>query len=116
MWGIAKGLLVFAAGWWLIFKVSDWIQGLPWVERRRLKKALEAADKWPPKRPLHLTPATYRVFYSDSVVQEVRLTSEEIHRWAIASNALSIQKTGCQIVRIEDESNSVVWRLTSTED
>jgi hypothetical protein len=45
-----------------------------------LQKAFEAAKNWPPKRPPEMTPATYRVIYSDGVTQETRLIPSEIEK------------------------------------
>jgi hypothetical protein len=55
-------------------------------DARAVLKAFEAAQNWPPKRAPEQTAAAYHVLYSDGLSQQTQLTSDEIDRWAIASN------------------------------
>jgi hypothetical protein len=83
---IVEGIIVLAITWLIIFKVADGIQNLPWLEQRRLRKAYEAAKNWPPKRAPEMTPATYRVVYTDGKSEETRLSPNEIEGWAVRCN------------------------------
>jgi hypothetical protein len=81
-----------------------------WLERRRLLKAFNAAKNWPPRRPPELTPADYRVYYSDGFSQETRLLPSEITRWVAACNSDSDKRRSPHpIIRIIDASGSIVW-------
>jgi hypothetical protein len=92
-----------AAAAWLLYRVALYYQ----LERNRV--VLEAAKNWPPKRPPELTPATYRVVYSDGASQETLLTPEEINRWATASNRDAEGKFPHRIIRVVNERGVVVW-------
>jgi hypothetical protein len=71
--------------------------------------AFEAAKNYPPKRPPEMTPATYRVIYSDGVTQETRLIPAEIEKWVTASNKAEADKP-YRIVRVLDPEGRVVWQ------
>lgn len=78
------------------------------AETAELQAAFEAAKNYPPKRPPEMTPATYRVLYSDGVTQETRLIPAEIEKWVAASNKAEADKP-YRIVRVIDPQGRVVW-------
>jgi hypothetical protein len=87
-----------------------------WLERRRLLKAFEGAKNWPPKRPPHLTPANYRVYYSDGFSQETSLLPDEISRWVAACNSDTDKlRSPHPIVRVIDVSGLTVWPTASPD-
>jgi hypothetical protein len=66
--------------------ISNANENLPWFDRRRLRRAFDAANNWPPKRPPEMTPATYRVFYSDGICVEKTFVPVEIEGWVARYN------------------------------
>jgi hypothetical protein len=74
-----------------------------------LRRAFENAKNWPPKRPPEMTPATYRVVFSDGKVQDTELLPREIDSWATLSNKDAEGKFPYRIVRIIDPNGSTVW-------
>lgn len=86
-------------------KLPQFEQGADTTE---LQKAIEAAKTWPAKRAPELTPATYRVIYSDGVTQETRLVPAEIEKWVTASNKAEVDKP-YRIVRVLDPQGHIVW-------
>lgn len=56
-----------------------------------------------------MTPATYRVVFSDGKCQDTVLLPTEINDWATATNRDAEGKHQWRIVRISDPSGSTVW-------
>ncbi len=73
-----------------------------------LQKAFDAANNWPPKRTPEMTPATYKVVYSDGVTQDTCFIPAEIENWVAESNKADANKP-YRIVRIIDSQARVVW-------
>jgi hypothetical protein len=79
-------------------------------EDAMLRRAFENAKNYqPPKRPPEMTPATYRVVYSDGVCQDTVLTPRETDDWATRSNKDAEGKFPYRIVRIIDANGKTVW-------
>jgi len=78
-------------------------------EDAMLRRAFENAKNWPPKRSAEMTPATYRVIFSDGKSQNTDLLPMEVDRWATESNRDAEGKFQWRIVRIIDPSGNTVW-------
>jgi hypothetical protein len=78
-------------------------------EDAMLRRAFENAKNWPPKRSPEMTPATYRVVFSDGKCQDTDLLPKEIDRWATKSNRDAEGKFQWRIVRIIDQAGNTVW-------
>jgi hypothetical protein len=74
-----------------------------------LRTAFENAKNWPPKRPPEMTPANYRVVYSDGVSQDRAFLPKEIDDWATLSNQDAEGKFPNRVVRIIDTNGNTVW-------
>jgi hypothetical protein len=77
------------------------------IEETALRKAFDDAKNWPPKRSPEMTPATYRVIFSDGNIQENRFVPTEIESWAARCNKDAEGK--CRILRILDATDNIVW-------
>jgi hypothetical protein len=79
------------------------------LEDAMLRRAFENAKNWPPKRSPEMTPAAYRVVFSDGKCQDTVLLPSEIDGWATETNREAESKYQGRIVRIIDPNGNTVW-------
>lgn len=108
-WAILKAILIFGAMWAVIFKASDVIQNLRWLQRRRIQKAFDAANKWSPKQSPERTPASYRVLYRDGATAEITFIPAEIDEWVANYNGGLSDNSGPHIFRVLDTNGKIIW-------